>query len=46
MTKNPQTLTPFVLLCLIGFATFFSSYLRIPVMPLFAATLGAGLAQG
>lgn len=36
---------PFLLLCLIGFATFFSSYLRIPVMPLFAATLGAGPAQ-
>ena len=45
MTKNPQTLTPFVLLCLIGFATFFSSYLRIPVMPLFAATLGASPAE-
>src|SRR6266704_1234067 len=38
-------LTPFLLLCLIGFAAFFSSYLRIPVMPLFAATLGAGPAQ-
>lgn len=36
---------PFVMLCLIGFAAFFSSYLRIPVMPLFAATLGAGPAQ-
>lgn len=35
----------FLLLCLIGFATFFSSYLRIPVLPLFAATLGAGPAQ-
>lgn len=45
MTKKPQTLTPFMLLCLIGFAAFFSSYLRIPVMPLFAATLGAGPAQ-
>jgi MFS family permease len=33
------------MLCLIGFAAFFSSYLRIPVMPLFAATLGAGPAQ-
>jgi MFS family permease len=37
--------SPFLLLCLIGFAAFFSSYLRIPVMPLFAATLGAGPAQ-
>ena len=40
-----QGRTPFFILCLIGFATFFSSYLRIPVMPLFAATLGAGPAQ-
>jgi MFS family permease len=45
MTKTPPTLAPFLLLCLIGFATFFSSYLRIPVMPLFAATLGAGPAE-
>jgi MFS family permease len=36
---------PFLLLCLIGFATFFSSYLRMPVLPLFAAQLGAGPAQ-
>jgi DHA1 family multidrug resistance protein-like MFS transporter len=36
---------PFILLCLIGFAAFFSSYLRIPVMPLLAAALGAGPAQ-
>lgn len=36
---------PFLLLCLIGFAAFFNSYLRIPVMPLFAAALGAGPAQ-
>ena len=45
MTKNASTIAHFLLLCLIGFATFFSSYLRIPVMPLFAATLGAGPAQ-
>lgn len=45
MTKNSQNLTPFILLCLIGFAAFFSSYLRLPVMPLFAATLGASPAQ-
>jgi MFS family permease len=45
MTKKTHTITPFLLLCLIGFAAFFSSYLRIPVMPLFAATLGAGPAQ-
>jgi MFS family permease len=40
-----HNLTPFLLICLIGFAAFFSSYLRLPVMPLFAATLGAGPAQ-
>src|SRR6185369_8712753 len=40
-----QDLTPFLLLCLIGFGAFFCSYLRIPVLPLFAATLGAGPAQ-
>ena len=40
--KITRGLAPFLLLCLIGFATFFSSYLRIPVMPLFAGTLGAG----
>jgi len=40
-----HNLTPFLLLCLIGFAAFFSSYLRMPVMPLFAAALGAGTAQ-
>ncbi len=45
MTKNSQNLTPFILLCLIGFAAFFSSYLRLPVMPLFAASIGAGPAQ-
>jgi len=45
MTKNAATFTPFLLLCLIGFAAFFSMYLRIPVLPLFAATLGAGPAQ-
>jgi MFS family permease len=45
MTKRDFDITPFLLLCLIGFAAFFSSYLRIPVMPLFAAELGAGPAQ-
>jgi MFS family permease len=45
MTKNTSAITPFLLLCLIGFAAFFSMYLRIPVLPLFAATLGAGPAQ-
>ncbi|MDD2898826.1 MAG: MFS transporter [Desulfuromonadaceae bacterium] len=45
MDKTTHGLAPFLLLCLIGFAAFFSSYLRIPVMPLLAATLGAGPAQ-
>ena len=48
LCQNPQErqdLTPFLLLCLIGFAAFFCSYLRSPVLPLFAATLGAGPAQ-
>ena len=45
MNKNTRDFAPFPLLCLTGFATFFSAYLRIPVLPLFAATLGAGPAQ-
>lgn len=45
MTKSTEDLTPFLLICLIAFAAFFSSYLRIPVMPLFAASLGAGPVQ-
>ncbi|CAH2031713.1 MFS transporter [Trichlorobacter ammonificans] len=34
-------LIPFLSLCLINFVAFFSSYLRLPVMPLYAASLGA-----
>lgn len=45
MNKQAHGYTPFILLCLIGFAAFFSSYLRIPVMPLLAAELGADPAQ-
>lgn len=45
MTEKTHPFTPFILLCLIGFAAFFCSYLRLPVLPLFAATLGAGPAQ-
>lgn len=45
MNKHAHGHTPFILLCLIGFAAFFSSYLRIPVMPLLAAELGADPAQ-
>lgn len=44
-SQSAHDLTPFLLVCVIGFAVFFSSYLRIPVMPLFAATLGAGPVQ-
>ncbi len=45
MPDDTRRITPFLLLCLIGFAAFFSAYLRIPVMPLFAATMGAGPTQ-
>jgi len=45
MDQTRPNLTPFLLLCLIGFAAFFCSYLRIPVLPLLAARLGAGPAQ-
>jgi len=45
MTQNNRGLGPFYILCLLGFATFFCSYLRIPVLPLYAATLGAGPAE-
>lgn len=45
MTEKTHPFTLFILLCLIGFAAFFCSYLRLPVLPLFAATLGAGPAQ-
>ena len=45
MTEKTHNITPFVLLCLIGFAAFFCSYLRLPVLPLFAATLGADPAE-
>ncbi len=40
--REERGLAPFLILCLFSFAAFFSSYLRIPVMPLFAASLGAG----
>ncbi|NVO00090.1 MAG: MFS transporter [Geobacteraceae bacterium] len=40
-----HNLAPFFILCGFGFAAFFSSYLRIPVLPLFAASLGATPAQ-
>lgn len=45
MTRQAGGYGPFSILCLIGFATFFSAYLRIPVLPLFASELGADSAQ-
>lgn len=45
MTKSPFSGSPFLNLCLIGFIAFLSSYLRMPVLPLFATELGAGPAQ-
>ncbi|GFO60642.1 MFS transporter [Geomonas silvestris] len=45
MTHDKEHFGPFLLLCLIGFAAFFCAYLRIPVLPLLAAHLGAGPAQ-
>lgn len=43
--KKSQSLAPFLLLCVYGFAAFLCSYIRFPVMPLLAAKLGAGPAQ-
>ena len=45
MTNSTYKNGTFLLLCLIGFSAFFSSYLRIPVLPLYATALGAGPAQ-
>jgi len=45
MTRQMRGYGPFFILCLMGFATFFSAYLRIPVLPLFATELGADSAQ-
>lgn len=45
MTDRNSNFTPFILLCLIGFTAFFSSYLRMPVMPLYATHLGANPSQ-
>lgn len=45
MTRASYRLAPFILLCLIGFSALFSSYLRLPVMPLYATRLGADAAQ-
>lgn len=43
--QDRHSATPFLLLCVISFAVFFGSYIRIPVLPLLAVTLGASPAQ-
>ncbi len=45
MTERLQHNGPFLMLCLTGFVVFFSSHLRLPVMPLYATSLGADPAQ-
>lgn len=45
MTDKTVSSSAFMLLCLISFVALFSSYLRLPVMPLYAARLGADAAQ-
>jgi len=45
MPKRSPPAPTFILLCIIGFIAFFSSYLRLPVMPLYATSLGAGPAE-
>lgn len=45
MAERQHSIIPFLLLCLIGFIALFGSYLRTPVMPLYAASLGADSAQ-
>ena len=38
--QTPRPAKALLLLCAVGFAGFFASYLRIPVLPLLAASLG------
>lgn len=45
MAERSPLAPSFILLCFIGFIAFFSSYLRLPVMPLYATSLGAGPAE-
>jgi MFS family permease len=40
MTHPPRPARALLLLCAVGFTGFFASYLRIPVLPLLAASLG------
>ncbi len=39
---NDSSRPSIALLCVAGFAGFFGAYLRIPVLPLLAASLGGG----
>ncbi len=45
MSERQISISPFLSICLIGFIALFSSYLRMPVMPLYAASLGADPSQ-
>ena len=45
MSERQISIFPFLSICLIGFIALFSSYLRTPVMPLYAALLGADPSQ-
>ncbi len=44
-THTPHHARQVLICCAIGLVCFFGAYMRIPVLPLFAASLGAGTAQ-
>ncbi len=45
MTPHTHPAAPLLFACLISFVCFFGSYMRIPIVPLFAASLGADTLQ-
>ncbi len=45
MTPHRHPAAPLLFACLISFVCFFGSYMRIPIVPLFAASLGADTIQ-
>jgi MFS transporter, DHA1 family, multidrug resistance protein len=45
MTSSKSPAGPLITACLISFICFFGSYMRIPIVPLFAASLGADTVQ-
>ncbi|HEY6873664.1 MAG TPA: MFS transporter [Geobacteraceae bacterium] len=45
MTPTPRPARALLVLCAVGFTGFFASYLRIPVLPLLAASLGGNPGQ-